>query len=48
MGSRMKNFNLVAHWKIRFLGSEGVGKFMKKNIYRGKLPKKGGMDSLHI
>ena len=40
----MEDFNIfVIHWKIWFL--EGVH---EKPIYWGKLPKKGGLDSLQI
>ena len=45
---RMKSFNIFGvHWKIRLLG-EGGGGGHEKLIYRGGLPKKGGLDSLLI
>ena len=40
----MKNFNIMeVHWKIRFLG-----RVPEKPIYKGELPKKGGLDSFQI
>ena len=42
---RIKNFNIFGvHWKIWLLRVRGH----KKPIYRGGLPKKGGLDSLLI
>ena len=44
LGLWMKNFNIIGiHWKIRFLGE-----CMKKTIFGGQSPKKGGLDSLQI
>ena len=43
MGLKMKNFNMGVRGKIRFLGG-----IHEKPIYRGELPKKGGLDSLQI
>ena len=45
MGLRMKNLNILGvHWKnLTFMG--GVH---EKPIYKGRLPKKGGLDSLQI
>ena len=37
---RMKNFNILGvHWRIQLLG----GEVHEKPIYRGGLPKKGGL-----
>ena len=42
LGLRMKNFNIIGvQWKIWVLGG-----FMKKTIFGGEWPKKGGLDSL--
>ena len=44
MGLRMKNFNIIGvQWKIQYLGGSH-----EKQIYRGELPKNGGLDSLQI
>ena len=46
MGLEIKNFNIMeVHWKIRFLG---WGEGHEKPVYKGEVPKMGGLDSLHI
>ena len=45
---RMKNFNILGvDGKMWVLGG-GEGRGHEKSIYRGGLPKNGGLDSLQI